>query len=295
MTGFPIRKADRPVFRIAVLAAFAAALLTSACHRNPRPRLVEWPFDPSYANLDRLLIDNATPDGVRYAEIAKDPSELKIVKLELAEVTREQFEGFSREAKLAFLINAHNIYAIDRIVRNWPVENIEDTEWFGSALEARDIRLAGHKWSLLDLRTKITGPDFKESRAIFMLNWGMRGCPPLSEIAPTPANIDALMERQTRQFIQNSEYNKFERHERRFVASELLEIYRPEIERDYTTLHLFVQRFSDPEMSKVLRAFPPRFAFAPFDTTLNDAVILPVLPPQPAAPAPAPAAAPAAN
>lgn len=255
----------------------AVAALGSACFRSSTPRLVEWPYDPTYAALDRLLAAHATVDGVRYDEIRKDPSDLKILKLELAEVSEADYEDFTREEKLAFLINAHNVYAIDRIVEDYPVESIEETEWLGSALEARDIRLIGRKWSLIDLREEIMGPTFRDSRAIFMLNWGMRGCAPLPKIAPTAENLDELMERHTHDFIQNEEYNRLMRRQRRFVASALLETWREAIQRDYTTLRLFIERFSDPETAGQMRAFPPRIVFRPFDTAINDAVELPGL------------------
>lgn len=264
--------------RLRFAALGAVALLALACFRSPKPRFVEWPFDPTYAALDRLLAENATPAGFRYEDLVRDPADLKILKLELAEVSRESYENFTREAKMAFLINAHNVYAIDRIVQAWPVTSIEDTEWLGSALEARDIRLAGRRWSLLDLRNELMGPAFKDSRAIFMLNWGMRGCAPLPPVAATAENLDMLMERQTAAFIQNDDANEYIRDGRRFRASGLLETWRPEIERDYTTLHLFLVRFSSPEVAAMMRAFPPRIHFEPFETALNEAVELPLAP-----------------
>lgn len=256
----------------------AVALLATACSRSPKPRLVEWPFDPTYAALDRLLAKNATPEGFRYKDLAINPADLKILKLELAEVTKAEYDAFSREARMAFLINAHNVHAIDRIVQAWPVSSIEDTEWLGSAIEARDLRLAGRKWSLLDIRKELMGTGFRESRAIFMLNWGMRGCPPLPPVAATPENLNMLMERQTAAFIQDDQFNLYIRDGRRFRASSLLETWRPEIERDYTTLHLFLVRFSAPEVAAMMRAFPPRIDFQPFETALNEAVELPLAP-----------------
>lgn len=253
----------------------ALAVLATGCFRSPQPRLVEWPFDPSYPALDRLLARNATPDGLQYDELQRDPSDLKILKLELAEVDKDEYERFTRPAKLAFLINAHNVHAIDRVVKDYPVESIEDTEWLGSALEARDIRLIGRRWSLLQLRDEIMGPAFKDSRAIFLLNWGMRGCAPLPGVAPTAENIDELLERQTHDFIQNEDYNEFDQRRRRFIASSLLQTWREPIERDYTTLHLFIERFSKPDVAARIRAFPPRIVFEPFDTAVNDAVELP--------------------
>jgi hypothetical protein len=249
--------------------------LTAACSRSSRQRLVEWPHDPSYTAFDRVLAGKSTDDGFRYDQLAIDPSDLKIMKLEMAEVSQKDYEGFTRDAQLAFLINAHNVFALDRILRDYPVDSIEDTELLGSAIRARDYRLAGRKWSLLDLREEIMGPKFKESRAIFVLNWGMRGCAPLPPVAATEDNLDDLLEKQTQAFIRNGDYNEFQRRRRRFLASPLLETYREEIERDYTTLHLFLQRFSEPGMADALRAFPPRIAFQRFDTALNDYVEIP--------------------
>jgi len=274
----------RPALRLTFsVLGVAIAVLATGCFRSKQPRLVEWSFDPGYAALDRMLAQHATPDGLHYADIQQDPSDLKILKLELADVSREDYEAFTRHGKLAFLINAHNVNAIDRIAKAYPVESIEETEWLGSALEARDIRLIGRRWSLLELRDEIMGPTFKDSRAIFLLNWGMRGCAPLPGIAPTPDNLDELLERQTHDYIQNEDYHEFNPSRRLFITSALLERYREAIERDYTTLHLFLERFSKPDVAARLRAFPPRISFRPFDTAVNDAVELPGVFPREAA------------
>jgi hypothetical protein len=94
----------------------------------------------------------------------------------------------------------------------------------------------------------------------------------LAPAAITPENLDEMLDRQTRLFIQNSLYNRYEPWQQRFYASKLLKQYRRDIERDFTTLWAFLQRYAAPEQSQQIAGFPPRISWMSFDKSLNAAV-----------------------
>lgn len=228
-------------------------------------------FDPSFAAWNAVLARCATPEGFRYDRLATELEPLDRQLLELGSVTAGEFSRFTREGQLAFLINAHNVHAVAIVMRRYPITSIEDTRLFGSALDRKEIHLLGKEWSLRSLRDEIMGAKFREARAIFLLNWGMRGCNPLPEIAITETNLKNMLDRQTRLFVSDSRYNRHEVKEIRFYASPLLKEYRKDIERDFTTLWAFVEKYSAPKTTAEMRERLPKFKFMGFDRLLNAA------------------------
>jgi len=228
-------------------------------------------FDPAFAAWGRVLARCAGPRGFDYARLLQDRSDLDRALTELGGVRPGEFEAFPRALQMAFLVNAHNACAVHRVARRFPIRSIQDTARFGSALDQDDIFLLDRRWSLDRLRREILGERFRDARALFLLNWGMRGCPTLADIPVTAANLEEMLERQTRAFVRDSQRNRYERQGRRFLASPLLGDYRKELERDFTTLWSFLKRYLPPEAAEPFARRPPRIEFLNLDETLNDA------------------------
>lgn len=83
-------------------------------------------FDHSYASWDALLKKHVRwlPDNKQsradYAGFAKDRAELKRVLDTLSGVSQADFDKWSREQRMAFLINAYNAFTVEVILTKWP-------------------------------------------------------------------------------------------------------------------------------------------------------------------------------
>lgn len=294
MTGknftLSVRLATRPrrmassAARAAVVAAVGIWIVLGAAAGSPAlaqsPEALQSPsfdigereyFDPTYPGWATVLAYCSTPEGFSYELLAAEHMEAFERQLfELSLVTRAEFEAFSRDKQLAFLINTHNIHAVRRVARHYPVKGIEDTRLFGSALRARDIYVLDRRWSLAGLRAKILGNEFRDIRALFAINWAMRGCAPLAPTTFKEATLDDLLEVQTRTFVRDKRIHRLDARRPYFDASPLLKQYRDSIERDYATLWGFIEHFADAETVAAFRHRPPKFRWGKFDKKLND-------------------------
>ena len=251
---------------------FCFILLASGVVAQPSNESVREPvrFDPSFSAWGRVLARCATPRGFRYELLLRDFGDFNRQLVELATVSPEQFDSFTPDLQLALLINAHNMHAVDRVIKNYPVDSIEDTKrGWRSALKEKSIFLFGRKWSLKGLRDKIMEGPYRDSRAIFLLNWASKGCAPLVFVPATELNLETLMERQTREFVRNTEYQYFSPRRQRFYASPLLKQYRKDFQRDFTTLLDFLRRYLTEKEAGYLRSNPPALRFIKFDRSLN--------------------------
>ncbi|MBI3737301.1 DUF547 domain-containing protein [Candidatus Sumerlaeota bacterium] len=252
-----------------------------ACARNLKAPAPSVSFDHQYTAWGRVLARCAADGGFHYGLLKQDSGDLEKAMAEIGAVTSPAFDGFSRDQRFAFLINAHNMFAVRRIVRDYPVKSMGRTSWIGSPLRRRDIRLLGRRWSLLSLRAAILEGDYYDVRALFVLNWGMKGCPPLPPSPVTAPNLNELLERRTADFIRDPRFGKYDPVNRRFHASRLIKDYAPLIERDYGTQWGFLRHFADPKDVNQITLFEPKFKWMKFDRSLNDASDLPP-PPRPA-------------
>jgi len=241
-----------------------AVLLASCSRSNHHASSAPANFDHHFSAWGRVLARCETNEGFRYALIEKDRSDLDQALEQLSSVSPESFKSFTRDQRLAFLINAHNAFAVRRVIKRARVLP-------ASGLRLRDIHLLGRAWSLVSLREEIMGTHYSDCRALFALNWGMKGC---MSLPPGPAKsngLQDLLEEQTRRFVRDPRFCTYKSDERLIRCSELIRDYQRPIERDFTTLWGFFKHYVTPADLKNIELAEPRIRFSSFDTSLNDA------------------------
>lgn len=87
-------------------------------------------FDHNHATWTTLLQKHVAVRGrattVNYKDIKNDPKDLNAYLKSVQLVTKHQFDSFSQNEKLAFLINAYNAFTVKLIVDHYPVKSIKD-------------------------------------------------------------------------------------------------------------------------------------------------------------------------
>ena len=257
--------------RINICLALLAVAWTCSCSRaqvkaGGEPSAV---FDPHYRAWNTVLLTHVTPQGVDYASLAASPAPLDEALAEMESVEPATFNGWQRADRLAFLINAHNAHAVARIVRHYPAESLAETSRWLPARWRCDIRLLGRHWSLASLADEIMGERYQDSRAIFLLNWAEQGCSPLPPVAVTGRNYAYLADRQTRLCLADASRQQYDSRRRIIHLTPLVKTYRKDLERDYTTLWGFLERFLPGEPAGQIHNIRPRIRYLAFDRSLN--------------------------
>lgn len=115
-------------------------------------------------------------------------------------------KSWSRNKTLAFWINAYNANTIKLILKNYPVKSIMDLN-NGKPWDVKWIKIDQRTLSLNNIENDIIRPKYKEPRIHFAVNCAAKSCPPLLNKAWTESNLNSNLERQTKSFINNSNYN----------------------------------------------------------------------------------------
>jgi hypothetical protein len=160
---------------------------------------------PDYAGLDSLLQKYVSDAGkVNYKGLKGDKAALDAFCQYLGEHPAQ--DDWSREEQMAYWINAYNAFTLKLVVDNYPTKSILNFDG-GKTWDVKRIALGGKKYSLNQIENDILRPRFKDPRIHFAINCAAKSCPPLLNRAYTPASLDSVLEKRTRDFITNPEYN----------------------------------------------------------------------------------------
>jgi hypothetical protein len=177
-----------------------------------------WAQSFSHEVFDELLKKHVSADAtgrstvVDYSGFSADRVRLKMYLNSLAAVRKTQFDTWSKNTQLAFLINAYNAWTIELILTRYPkLKSIKD---LGSLLQSpwqkRFIPLLGATYSLDDIEhSMIRDPQrYREPRIHFAVNCASIGCPALRKDAFVSEALEAQLDRATRDFLADTNRNR---------------------------------------------------------------------------------------
>lgn len=145
-----------------------------------------------------LLTAHVRGGRVDYAGIHADAGARARLGRHVRSLGSASLAGKSRNAQLAFYLNAYNAIVIKAVVDRWPQTSVMKVKGFFKRFK---YKVAGRMVSLDQLENAIIRPRFKEPRIHFALVCAARSCPPLSSRAFSAATLERTLDRLTRAFI----------------------------------------------------------------------------------------------
>jgi hypothetical protein len=133
---------------------------------------------------------------VDYAAFQRDRGELKRVLDAMSAVSRPTFDGWPREQRMAFLINAYNAFTVELILTKYPdLKSIKDLgTLFQSPWRLRFFTLLGEARHLDWIEHEQLRPLYGDPRVHAAVNCASIGCPALRNEAFTAARLEAQLE-----------------------------------------------------------------------------------------------------
>ena len=159
-------------------------------------------FDHNYAAWDGLVKKHVKwlPDNkqsrVDYAAFAKDRAELKQVLDALSAVPKATFDGWSKEQRMAFLINAYNAFTVEIILTKYPdIKSIKELGLFNRGPWKNEFfTLLGAKHHLDWIEHEELRPKYGDPRVHAAVTCPSIGCPALRNEAFTAARLEAQLD-----------------------------------------------------------------------------------------------------
>jgi len=162
-----------------------------------------------HGGWDRLLKQYVVshPSGihrVRYQDFrAEDQTLLKNYIQTLRGVP---ISTYNRKEQQAYWINLYNAVTVDLILARFPVASIRDINISPGLLArgpwgAKLLTVEGEKLSLDDIEHRILRPIWRDNRIHYAVNCASLGCPNLQPVAYTSENLDALLDKGAKEFV----------------------------------------------------------------------------------------------
>lgn len=254
------------------------------------PRAVAQPqaFDHQYAAWDAVLRKvvawNAAgvASSVDYKALAAGRAELTRVLEAFSAVSRAQYDGFRRDDKLAFLINAYNAFTLELILSKYPdLKSIRD---LGSLVQSpwkkKFFRLLSEERHLDGIEHEmIRAPGaFDEPRIHFVVVCASVGCPALRPEAVVGARLEAQLEDSTRRFLRDRSRNRYNGKAGKLEVSKIFDWYKGDFEKGHkgiTSREAFFGKYADlltddAREQALVRDGKQPIAHLDYDWTLND-------------------------
>jgi hypothetical protein len=173
-------------------------------------------FDHNYTAWNALLAKHVKwlPDNkqslVDYAGFQKDRNALKEVLGNWSAVTQTEFNSFSKNQQMAFLINAYNGYTIELILTKYPkIKSIKDIGGvFSSPWKQEFFTLLGQKRHLDWIEHEQLRPKYREPRVHAAVNCASIGCPALRDEAFTATKLNSQLDDGMRRFLSDPTRNR---------------------------------------------------------------------------------------
>jgi hypothetical protein len=145
---------------------------------------------------------------------------------------------WNRNDELAYWINAYNAYTVKLILQSYPVQSITHLHG-GKPWDVKWINLDGKSLSLNNIENDIIRPKYKEPRIHFAVNCAAKSCPPLLNEAFKSNILEAQLETQTKNFVNNPAFNTLSKNE--VEVSKIFDWYND----DFGDVVAFIMRYSN--------------------------------------------------
>lgn len=156
----------------------------------------------NHSNWNTLLQKNVSKSGtVNYKGFLKDSKALSAYLNELS--ANVPTKAWSKNATLAYWINAYNAYTVKLIIDNYPTKSIKD---INDPWGKKFISLAGKKYSLEGIENEILR-KMDEPRIHFAINCASVSCPNLLNEGYTEAKLEQQLKAVSKSFINDKTKN----------------------------------------------------------------------------------------
>ncbi len=211
---------------------------------------------PDHSGWDAFLQNNVSSTGqVNYRSIKANTAPLNDYLAELAQYPPQS--SWDRNTTMAYWINAYNAYTIKLIINNYPVSSIKDIDG-GNPWGTKWIKIGGQTYSLNQIENDILRARYGDARIHFAVNCAAASCPPLHNSAFTAENLNGTLQRLTRKFVNNKDYNTITA--KRIELSKIFDWYGS----DFGSVVDYINGYTDTALSS-----DTVVAFKEYDWKLN--------------------------
>jgi len=210
-----------------------------------------------YTVWKSLLQKNVQANGkVNYKGFKEDVAKLnKFLRI----LSSTKITGtWTKNDKIAYWINVYNAYTVKLVLNKYPINSIKE---ISGPWKKKFFPINGVLMSLGQVEHDILR-DFGEPRIHFAINCASRSCPRLIQIPYTAENLSKLLDRQTKEFINDEFYNTITEYT--VHVSHIFDWYKKDFKVTHGSVTNFINQYSNVTISNQKSK-----GYKPYDWSLN--------------------------
>jgi hypothetical protein len=231
------------------------------------------------------LSPNRKQTRVDYAQLFKQPEPLNQYLAQLSSVKQSEYQLWTGDEQLSFLINAYNGFTLQLIIQNYTkfqtgkVESIKDLgSFFSSPWKQSFFTLLGEKRNLDNIEHDMIRVWFERPRIHAALVCAAVSCPPLRNQAFVADKLDQQLGDQMSQFLSDDQRNTIKISENRVYLSSIFKWYGEDFEKGqqgFNTIKDLIKVYqadmaNDPQQLTWLKKQSYETRYLDYDWRLND-------------------------
>lgn len=163
-------------------------------------------------------------------------------------------DAWSKNEKMAYWINAYNAFTVQLILNHYPVESIKD---IGSKIKipfvttpwaSKFFKIGGESMSLDNIEHGTLRKQFNDPRIHFALVCAARSCPRLRNEAYMPSKLDAQLDDQGSDFLNNPAKNAIT--PKKASLSKYFDWYKGDWRENDKSIEYWVNKYSKVKINK---------------------------------------------
>lgn len=200
-------------------------------------------FDHTHKLLNEVLKKHVTvkqfQSFVDYKNLKEKPEELEKYLEALSAVKQKEFDSYTRDQRLVFLINAYNAFTLKIIIDNYPISSIKEIGSFFQSTWKKKFFVLLEKESHLDnIEHNLIRKNFNEPRIHFAVNCASIGCPSLHNSAFDATKLEVQLDIRTKNFLSNRAKNYFKY--KKINISKIFKWYREDFVKKFGSVEKFI-------------------------------------------------------
>jgi hypothetical protein len=222
----------------------------------------------SHAIFDQLAKKYVDDKGlVNYKGFRKDEKELKKYLDLLA--NNPPTDKWSENEQMAYWINSYNANTIQLILQHYPVQSIKDIgskikiPFVNTPWDIKFIKVGNETYDLNRIEHATLRKNFSDRRIHFALVCAARSCPKLRNEAYTAAKLNAQLDDQGRDFLNNPAKNSVTSPKANL--SKYFDWYKGDWKDDNKSVEYWVNKYSKTKINK-----DTEISFLDYNWSLNE-------------------------
>ena len=217
--------------------------------------------------LNQIVQTKGAFSRVDYQKLKNHPEGFLEYLKQIESVNRQDFDRFTQEQQLAFLINYYNAHQIQQVIDNYPLDSIRDLGFlFSTPWKKEFFTIFGQSTSLVYVEHELIRKLFKEPRIHFAVNCASIGCPPLLHEPFQAEKLQHQLEHVATNFLNAKPLNSYSKAQHQLTLSPIFKWYAQDF-GDEKALQSFIARYMT---GFVLKNSLAAVEYSDYDWNLND-------------------------